>query len=150
MGAKSTFALTFLQWLIRGVQFGCCAVGLALYSYFLAIASRHDVSIPTWVRAVEGITGVGVLYTLIGLLLLCCLAGHPFMSFIAIVLDVAFVGAFIYVAQANRGGANDCTGRVNTPLGSGEARDSIGDGLPKFRDVCKMETAVFSVSLVAM
>ncbi len=149
MGAKSTFALKFLQWLIRGVQFGCSAVGLALYSYFLAMAARHDVEIPKWMRAVEGITGVGVLYTLIGLLLLCCLAGHPFTSFFAIVLDVAFVGAFIYVAQANRGGAGSCTGNVDTPLGSGDADASVNN-LPTFGNLCRMETAVFAVSLVAM
>lgn len=149
MGAKSTFALKFLQWLIRGVQFGCCAVGLALYSYFLAEAARHDVSIPNWVRAIEGITGVGVLYTFFGLLLLCCLAGHPFTSFIAIVLDVAFCGAFIYVAQANRGGAGDCKGDVETPLGNGKADDSLND-MPSFGTICQMETAVFAVSLVAV
>ncbi|RYP83667.1 hypothetical protein DL770_005360 [Monosporascus sp. CRB-9-2] len=149
MGVKSTFALKSLQWFIRGIQFCCCAVGLALYSYFLAVAARNDVTIPKWVRAIEGITGVGVLYTFLGLLLLCWLAGHPLTSFIAIVLDIAFVGAFIYVAQANRGGAGSCRGRVDTPLGSGDAAASAS-GLPSFRTLCQMETAVFSVSIVAI
>lgn len=149
MGAKSTFALKFLQWLIRGIQFGCCAVGLALYSYFLAEAARHDIQIPKWVRAIEGITGVGVVYTFLGLLLLCCLAGHPFTSFIAIVLDIAFVGAFIYVAQANRGGAGSCTGQVTTPLGDGDAKETADD-LPSYKILCQMETAVFATALVAM
>lgn len=149
MGAKSTFALKFIQWLIRGIQFGCCAVGLALYSYYLAEAARHDVTIPKWVRAIEGITGVGVLYTFLGLLLLCCLAGHPFTSFIAIVLDIAFVGAFVYVAQANRGGAGACTGAIETPLGNGDADDSLND-MPTYGTLCHMETAVFATAIVAV
>lgn len=149
MGAKSGFALKLLQWFIRGVQFCCSALVLALFSYYLAVASRNSIDIPTWVRAVEGISGIGVLYSLIGLLLLCCLAGHPFASFIAIVLDVAFVGAYIYVAQANRGGASSCTGTVDTPFGSGDANDTPPN-LPSFRQICQMENAVFAVSIVAI
>jgi hypothetical protein len=149
MGTKSGVALKFLQWFVRGVQFCCSAVVLALFSFYLAVAARNNVEIPTWVRAVEGISGVGVLYTLLGLLLLCCLAGHPFTSFIAIVLDVAFVGAFIYVAQANRGGASSCTGRIDTPFGSGDANTSL-DGLPSFRSICQMQSAALAVSIVAI
>ncbi|KAI1126048.1 hypothetical protein F5Y10DRAFT_245753 [Nemania abortiva] len=150
MGAKSGLALKALQWLIRGVQFLSCAVVLALFSYFLAVASRHNINIPTWSKAVEGISGVGVLYTILGLLLLCCVAGHPFTSGIAIILDVAFVGAFIYVAQANRGGASSCSNTVNTVFGTHSASDSLGSGLPSFRQVCQMQKAVLAVSIIAI
>ncbi|CAJ2507729.1 Uu.00g089150.m01.CDS01 [Anthostomella pinea] len=152
MGAKSGFALKLLQWFIRGIQLCCCAVALALFSYFLAVASRHNnIPMPTWTKAVEGIAGVGVIYTLIGLLLLCCLAGHPFTSFIAIILDIAFIGAFIYVAQANRGGASSCRGNVDTPFGNNRpAGDRLGNGLPSYRTICQMETAVLAVSIVAI
>ncbi|KAI1498214.1 hypothetical protein F5X99DRAFT_432164 [Biscogniauxia marginata] len=150
MGAKSGFALKLLQWFIRGVQFCCCALVLALFSYFLAVAAQNNLTIPTYTRAVEGISGIGVLYTILGLLLLCCLAGHPFTSFIAIVLDVAFAGAFIYVAQANRGGASSCNGDVDTPFGNRPSTDLLGDGLPAFRQICQMESAVLAVSIVAI
>ncbi|KXJ92678.1 hypothetical protein Micbo1qcDRAFT_160445 [Microdochium bolleyi] len=149
MGAKSGFALKFLQWFIRGVQFCCCALTLALFSYFLASASRHNEPIPTWPRAVEGIAGVGVIYTAAGLFLLCCLAGHPVTSFIAIALDIAFVGAFIYVAQANRGGAGSCRGVVDTIFGTGQD-DAYRNGLPTFGTLCRMQTAVLAVSIVAI
>ncbi|KAH7032942.1 uncharacterized protein B0I36DRAFT_320402 [Microdochium trichocladiopsis] len=149
MGAKSGFALKFLQWFIRGIQFCCCALTLALFSYFLASASRHNEGIPIWARAVEGISGIGVIHTAVGLLLLCCLAGHPATSFIAIVLDIAFVGAFIYVAQANRGGAGSCRGYVDTVFGSGYD-NTYRNGLPTFGTLCRMQTAVFAVSIVAI
>lgn len=150
MGAKSGLALKVLQWFNRGVEFCCCAVVLALYSYFLATLTNRNTNIPTWTRAVEGISGIGVLYTLLGLLLLCCLAGHPFTSFIAIILDVAFAGAFIYVAIQNRAGASSCTGTVDTPFGTGQATDMIDNKNPTYRQVCQMETACLAVSVVAM
>ncbi|KAI1735078.1 hypothetical protein F4680DRAFT_315546 [Xylaria scruposa] len=150
MGAKSGLALKALQWFIRGIQFLTCAVVLALFSYFLAIASRNNINIPTWSKAVEGISGIGVLYTLLGLLLLCCVAGHPFASGIAIILDIAFVGAFIYVAQANRGGASSCTGTVNTVFGTRPASDSLGSGLPNFHQLCQIHKAVLAVSIIAI
>lgn len=150
MGAKAGFALKLVQWFIRGVQFCCCALILAIFSYFLAVLTNRNLTIPTWTRAVEGISGVGVLYTILGLMLLCCLAGHPFTSFIAIVLDICFIGAFIYVASATRGGASSCTGTVDTPFGSGRATDMINDQYPTYRQVCQMETACLAVSIVAV
>jgi hypothetical protein len=150
MGAKAGLALKTLQWFIRAVQFLSCAVVLALFSYFLAVAAQHDFVIPTWTKAVEGISGIGVLYTLVGLLLLCCLAGHPFTSAIAIILDIAFVGAFIYVAQANRGGASSCDNTVDTLFGTRPATDDLGKGLPNFHQICQMESAVLAVSIIAM
>jgi hypothetical protein len=155
MPSKSGFALKFVQWFIRGVQFCCAALILALFSYFLATSHIHNIDTPTWVRAVEGISGVAVLYSFLGLLLLCCLAGHPATSFIAIILDIAFAIAFIYVAVANKAGGSSCSGVVYTPFGSGEANTSptAPDGstnLPSFRTACQMETACFAVAIVAV
>jgi len=157
MGAGSGAALKFVQWFIRGIQFCCAGLILAIYSYFLATLHNHDLYIATWIRAVEGISGAATLYTAIGLLLLCCLAGLPFTSFLAIVLDVAFAAAFIYVAVANRGGVGSCSGRVDTPFGSGNADTNVADdgnggftNLPSFHTACKLETACFAVSIVAM
>ncbi|KAI2623430.1 hypothetical protein GGS21DRAFT_534037 [Xylaria nigripes] len=150
MGARAGLALKVLQWLIRAVQFLCAAVILALFSYFLAVASRHHFSIPKWWRAVEGISGAAVLYTLLGLLLLCCLAGFLFTSGIAFLLDIAFLGAFIYIAQANRGGARSCSGNVSTIFGTRPASDLLGHNLPTFRQLCLMQKAVLAVSIIAI
>ncbi|KAI1827948.1 hypothetical protein F4861DRAFT_296148 [Xylaria intraflava] len=151
MGARAGLALKTLQWFIRAVQFLASAVVLAIFSYFLAIASRHHIPIPTWWKAVEGISGGSLLYTLIGLLLLCCVAGHMFTSGIATILDIALVGAFVYVAQANRQGANSCTGNhVGTLFGTRPASDTLGSGLPSFHQLCQMQKAVLAVSIIAI
>lgn len=157
MGARSGLALKTLQWFLRGVQFCCAGLVLAVYSYYLATLHNHGLPIPTWVRAVEGISGFATLYTLLALLLLCCLAGYPLTSFLAIVLDVAFIGAFIYVASVNRGGAGSCTGQVSTPFGSGDSNTNVVDdghggftSLPSLHQACQLESACLAVSIVAM
>jgi hypothetical protein len=157
MGAGAGFALKGLQWFFRLLQFLCAAVILAIYSYFLATLHNHDLTIANWVRAVEGISGAACLYTIVGLLLLCCLAGHPFTSFFAMLLDAAFLGAFIYVAIENRGGAGSCEGTVTTPFGTANADTNVSDdgntgftALPSFHTACKLETACLAVSIVGM
>lgn len=155
MGAKGGFALKFLQWFVRGVQFLCAALILGVYSYFLATLKNHNLSISNTVRAVEGISGAGVLYTLIGLLLLCCVAGLAFTSFIAIALDVAFIGAFIYVAVANKSGAGSCKGYLDTPFGKGNSKDTTSgsDGftnLPSYHTACRLESACLAVAIIAI
>ena len=155
MGATSGLALKSLQWFIRGVQCLCAALILGVYSYFLAALHNHRLPIDTSVRAVEGISGAAVLYTLIGLVFLCCVAGIAFTSFIAIVLDVCFVGAFIYVAVANKGGASSCKGYVDTPFGSGSSTNTASgsDGftaLPSFHTACRLQTACLAVAIIAM
>lgn len=154
--AKGTFFLKGLSFFLRLIQFGCAAVILAIFSYFLAVLANHDLTIATYIRAVEGIAGAGVLYTILGLLLVCCLGGIAMLSWIAMLLDFAFAGAFAYVAYATRGGRS-CTGIVDTPLGGGDAdsdnRVSDGSGgftsLPKFRTACKLNTACFAVAIIA-
>jgi hypothetical protein len=157
MGAGSGVALKGLQWFLRGIQFCCAGLILAIYSYFLATLHNHGLEIATWIRAVEGISGFATLYTLSALLLLCCVAGYPLTSFLAIVFDVAFIASFIYVASVNRGGASSCTGPVDTPFGSGDADSNVVDNgkggfttLPSFRQACQLETACLAVSIMAM
>lgn len=156
MGTKAGFGLKLLQWIIRGVQFLCAALILGVYSYFLAALHNHDINSSDSVRAVEGIAGAAALYTLLALLLLCCVAGLTFTSFLAIILDVAFIGAFIYVAVANRNGAGSCDGYVDTPFGKGRAQDTAEgntDGftsLPSYRTACKLQSACLAVSIIAI
>lgn len=146
MGSKGGLALKFLQWFIRGVQFCCCAVVLALFSYFLAYLHNNNQPISNHMKAVEGISGLGVLYTLLGLILLCCLAGIAFTSFIAIVLDICFAGAFIYVASRLGGGTRSCESDfVETYLGRGDPRRTN-----ILFTACRMEKACLAVSIIAI
>lgn len=139
------------------MQFGCAAIVLALFSYFLATLNSHGLHIDDWIRAVEGISGSAVLYTVLCFLVLCCAAGHPVTSLLTMGLDVCFAGAFIYVASANRGGASSCTRTVNTPFGTGDADSGrVDDGkggsvsVPNLRQACQMQTACLAVSIVAI
>ncbi|KAH8682906.1 hypothetical protein BGZ60DRAFT_524251 [Tricladium varicosporioides] len=150
-------ALKFLSWFLRAIEFGCAAIILGIFSYFLATLHNHELGIATWIRAVEGISGAAVLYTIFALLLVCCLGGIAFISLLGMILDLAFTGAFIYVAWATRGGASSCSGFVNTPFGSGNTNTnnrvaSGADGftrLPSLRTACKLQTATFAVAIVA-
>ena len=155
MGARSGFALKFLQWFNRGVQFLCAAVVLGIYCYFLATLANHDFHISDTIRAVTGISGAAVLYTIVALLVLCCLAGKTFTALLAIILDVAFIGAFIYVAVANKNGASSCQGYLDTPFGKGQG-DKVAEGtdgftvLPSFHTACRLQTASLAVAIIAM
>lgn len=155
MARKAVFALKVLQWFNRCVQFCCAVIVLALFSYFLAAMTNHDIYIENWIRAVEGISGAAVLYTVLCLLLLCCVAGHPFSSSLAIFLDICFIGGFIFIAASNRMGS--CRAHVDTVFGSGNADTNVLDGgnggftaLPSLMQACQMQTAVLAVSVVAM
>ncbi|KAK0392392.1 hypothetical protein NLU13_1887 [Sarocladium strictum] len=156
MGKKAGLGLKFLQWFIRGVQFLCAALILGIYSYFLATLHNHDLRISTTLRAVEGIAGAAVLYTLIAFLLLWCLAGRAVTAFLAMALDLAFAGAFIYVAVANRQGASSCNGYLDTPFGRGQSRDTTDEGsdgftaLPSFRTACRLQSACLAVAIIAI
>lgn len=157
MAAGVGLCLKLLQWFNRGVQFCCAGLILALNSYFMAAMSNHKITIPTNLRAVEGISGAAILYTVVGLLLLCCLAGLTLTSFIAIVLDIAFLGAFIYIATVYKDGASSCSGSdVKTVFGTGDANADIqspNDGgvpLAKYMTICRMQSAILAVAIVAI
>ncbi|KAI9646783.1 hypothetical protein NHQ30_004782 [Ciborinia camelliae] len=150
-------ALKFLQWFLRSVEFCCAVIILAIFSYFLAKLSTNNLPIANHLRAVEGISGSGALYTAIGLGILCCVAGLMFFSLIAIFLDFCFTGAFIYVSWATRDGKS-CTGFVVTPLGNGIAATNdrtsgVGSGrntsLPSLHTSCRLNTACFAVAIIA-
>src|SRR5580692_8686379 len=103
-------ALKSLSLFLRLVEFCCAAIILGIFSYFLATLHNHDLHIDTYIRAVEGISGAAVLYTIFALLLVCCLGGIAFFSLLGMLLDLSFCGAFIYVAYATRGGDGSCRG----------------------------------------
>lgn len=159
MSARTGTFLGALKLILRTIQFLCAAIILALFSYFLATLSNHNLPTANWIRAVEGIAGIAVLYTLLCILSLCCLSAtgvHPATSLLTMGLDVAFAAAFIYVAAANKGGSGGCRGSVETPFGSGDADTGVVEGsggwtaLPSLRQACQMQTACLAVAVVAM
>ncbi|KAI3398905.1 hypothetical protein diail_8228, partial [Diaporthe ilicicola] len=164
MGSSSGLAgLKCLQWMFRGIQFVCSVVLLGIYSYYLATMASHKMTITTNTKAIEGISAIGTFYTALGLLFVCCCAGFPLSSFIAIVLDIGLIAAYIYVAVGNRDGASSCTGsNVNTVYGSGESNatpsssgsgNSIANipvsGLPTFQIACRLETVCLAAACIA-
>jgi hypothetical protein len=149
-------ALKSVSWFLRIVEFCCAAIILGIFSYFLAALSNRNLSIDTYIRAVEGISGAAVLYTIFALLLVCCLGGIAFFSALGMLLDLAFTGAFIYLAYATRHGSGSCGGIVNTPIGTGDANTAIVVGnsssgfvhLPSLYTACRLNTACFAVSII--
>lgn len=143
-------ALKSLSLVFRVLEFCSAAAILGIFSYFLANLHSNHRSIPTWEKAVEGISGAAVLYTIFAFLLVCCLGGVAFFSFLAILLDLAFAGAFIYIAWATRNGVRGKTGVICTPLGCGAAKTKVTDSVIEYITAHRLETAVFAISIIGV
>lgn len=149
MGAGGVI-LRFFNLGLRVLQFLDAAVILGIFSYFLAVLTRNDHSIATWIKAVEGLAGAAAAYSLLGIILTCCLGGVAFFAFLGVALDVCFVGAMVAIAILTRNGVGQCTGTVDTPMGTGNADDdTVSKGL-KFGMSCKLEKVVFAVAIIGM
>ena len=147
--------LKFVSLFVRAIQFGCAAVILGIWSYFLATLSNHKLPINNHAKATEGISGAATVYTILGFLLVCCLGSITAFGFLSILLDFAFAGAFGYIAWVNRNGAGKCSGVVDTPYGYGSTTpgnrlqdDDAFTNLPSFRTACRLQTAAFSVAII--
>jgi hypothetical protein len=151
-------ALKAVQTLLYAIEFCCAAIILGIYSYFLSVLADRDVRIYEWVKAVEGISGAAVLYTIFAVLLTCFLGGKAFFAFLAIVLDILFCAAFVALAVLTRDGAHSCSGRVSTPLGNGPSSVKQGFGdtnnagntytyAVSLGTACRLNTACFAVAI---
>ncbi|KOS42494.1 hypothetical protein ACN38_g6601 [Penicillium nordicum] len=149
MGAGGVI-LRFFNLGLRVLQFLDAAVILGIFSYFLAVLTRNDQSIATWIKAVEGLAGAATAYSLLGIIFTCCLGGVAFFAFLGVALDVCFVGAMVAIAILTRDGVGQCTGTVDTPMGTGNADDdTVSKGL-KFGMSCKLEKVVFAVAIIGI
>lgn len=130
--------------LIRALELLISLFVLGTFAYYIAVIHRNNISVPTWIQAVEGIAGAAVIYTFLAVFLVFLLAGVS--AYLGIVLDLLFCGAFIAVAVLARDGAHSCSGRVSTPLGNGNAsgRGIAGSHLNR---ICKLEKAIFAVAI---
>jgi len=187
MGLFKGGALRLFQTFLYALAFCCAAVILGIYSYFLSVLADRNQGvrahqspltqrsatltqidqISNWKRAVEGLSGVAVLYLIFAVLLTCCFGGVSVLAFIAIVLDLCFVAAMIAIAVMTRHGASSCHGYVRTPLGNGNANSATGGfGQGGFGEggqnsnsnvtysvhlgtACRLNSAAFAVSLIA-
>ncbi|CAG7966061.1 unnamed protein product [Penicillium nalgiovense] len=149
MGAGGV-VLRFFNLGLRVLQFLDAAVILGIFSYFLAVLSRNNQTIETWIKAVEGLAGAATAYSLLGAIFTCCLGGVAFFAFLGVALDVCFVGAMVAIAILTRKGVSQCTGTVDTPMGTGNANDDTASKGLKFGMACKLEKVVFAVAIIGI
>lgn len=133
---------------IRILEFLAAALCLGIFSYFLADLAQHNLHIPTYAKAVEGIAGAAVIYTAFAIVLTFFLGGIIFFAFLAILLDLLFMGAFIAVAVLTRH-SDSCRGStVRSVLGSGApGMHVVGPG--SMKKACELEEAVFGAAIGA-
>ncbi|MCJ1386392.1 hypothetical protein MMC17_009518 [Xylographa soralifera] len=131
---------------IRFLELLGSAAILGIFSYFLACLARGGLPIATWMRAVEGISGAGVLYTLFGVVLTFFLGGVTIFALLGILLDLAFCGAFAYVAYATRGGIH-CGGDTNEAF-FGNGNTGIGNSSATPRVICDLEKTCFILAII--
>lgn len=162
MGIVKGGFLRFFQTFLYFISFCCAAIVLGIYSYFLSVQADRSYNIPTWQKAVEGLSGAATLYTIFAVILTCCLGGIAVFSIIAFILDILFAAAFVAIAVMTRDGTS-CSGPiVNTPLGQGNVNSGAAgytgtnDGDQDYTyqvkpyTACKLNTAAFAVSIVAI
>ena len=142
--------------LLYALEFCCAGIILGIYSYFLSVEADRETPIPTWHKAVTGMAGGVVLYTIFAVLLTCFLGGKSFFALMGIILDLLCAGAMIAIAVLTRDGASNCNNYVQTPLGDGPAdsKDGFGsDGRQwtysaSLGSICRLNTAVFAVAII--
>ncbi|KAH6618861.1 hypothetical protein C7974DRAFT_401027 [Boeremia exigua] len=151
-------ALKFIATALYALEFGCAAVILGIYSYFLSVQADRNVTIPRWQQAVEGISGAAVLYTILAIVFTCCLGGKTFFALLGLILNALFCGGMIAIAVLTRDGASSCTGYVETPLGNGASSSKEGFGstdqgnqityAASLGTTCRLNTACFAVAII--
>lgn len=94
-------------------------------------------NIPTWQKAVEGMSGASVIYTGFAVLLTFFLGGITIFAFLAVLLDICFCGCFVAIAVLVRAGAKSCGSVNDSPIGAGQHAS------------CQLQRAVFAVAIAA-
>ncbi|KAF1962865.1 hypothetical protein CC80DRAFT_434139 [Byssothecium circinans] len=150
-------ALKLFQTILYALEFCCAGIILGVFSYFLSVLADRDLAILTTWKAVTGLSGAAVLYTIFAVVLTCFLGGKTLFAFLGIVFDLLFAGAFVAIAVLTRDGAHSCTGNVKTPLGDGPsdskqgfASDDQGNQVTyavSLGTACRLTTACFAVAI---
>lgn len=141
--------------LTRVLQFISAVVSLGIFSnrlrkvYRLVNAIKTRRGVNGAYGAVEGILAAAVLYTLIAMLvsLLLKRGGPKWLRWLWVLLDLAFVGAFIAVAVLTRPNGGSA--------GPGHCYDSrglsgiFGDNLDSDDDSCKLPWGTFILAIIS-
>ena len=144
------------QTLLRLIQLLGAILILAIYSYFLAVQAKNDLSQPNRVKAVAGIAGGAIIWAAFALLLTCFIGGLKGFGILALILDALFVGGFIAVTIMTRSGRHSCSGDVSTPLGSGNTETGESttspptDYRPNLTRSCLLQKVVFAVAIILL
>ncbi|CBX93557.1 hypothetical protein IAQ61_009245 [Plenodomus lingam] len=142
---------------LYAIEFACAAIVLGIYSYFLSVQADRNVSIDTWQKAVTGLAGGVVLYTIFAVLLTCFLGGKTIFALLGMLFNILCCGAMVAIAVMTRDGAHSCSGFVRTPLGDGDSNSREGFGsngqgnqityAASLGTTCRLNTACFAVSI---
>lgn len=133
----------------RFLQFCSSIIIVGIFAYFVHNIRSSGYSTPRPWAAVLGISSAAAVYTLAGVLFTVCLGSSSVFGNLAILLDIAFVGAFAYVAYATRGGAGRCRGFVYTPLGFGNADQETGLFVASdLRSACRYNRVAFAFAII--
>ncbi|MCJ1366278.1 hypothetical protein MMC16_005406 [Acarospora aff. strigata] len=146
MALKKTL-LKSTSTLIRVLELLISLFILGTFSYYIGVSRKHSFYIPNYVRAIEGIAGAAVLYTLFAVVLTVFLGAKKIFAMLGVLLDLLFCGAFIAVAVLARDGARRCRGVVNTPLGRGDV-STVGIGGVPVKRICRLQQAVFALAII--
>lgn len=150
---------------LRIIQVCASAIIFGIFAYFVATLGDHDLHIEPWHIAVTVISGAAMVYSIIASALTLLLGGKPFFAIIGMALDLIFGAGMVAIAIMDRAGTQSCSGRVDTPLGTGDADTNapgfgdggfgVGDGqkftyMADLKLACRLQKATFAVSIIAM
>ncbi|KAH7318632.1 hypothetical protein B0I35DRAFT_512216 [Stachybotrys elegans] len=128
--------LTFLQLFLRLLQNLSALVVLSITAYALATSDRNGDYTDGRHYSVVGIAAVAFVYSVLAAYVLRYLSLRNVTSFLTVMFDLAFVGAFIFVAVVHRYGSTNCD--------AGNLRR------PNTRVSCQLQKAVLATSISAI
>ncbi|WPH04115.1 Hypothetical protein R9X50_00700000 [Acrodontium crateriforme] len=149
-GGASRLFETFLYLL----TFLVSAVILGIQSYFLAVLAdrkKQGAVIPKRYKAIEGISGIAVVYTFFAVLLTCCFGGITPLALLAIVIDVLLIGGMIAIVIESHGGQGSCSnGTGYNPLGQldQDGFDHQVTYAVHYKTACGLNKAIFACGII--
>lgn len=131
----------------RVLQCLSCIVSLVLFAIRLHRLAQHVVDITTSNGAVMGILAAAVVYTLTSMLIKHLLknGGPMWLRFVWLAADVAFVVAFIMVAELTAPGRHMTSGPCHTSLTETTIRGAIVDVYNALN--CKLPLGTFILAI---
>ncbi|KAL8922367.1 MAG: hypothetical protein Q9208_005220 [Pyrenodesmia sp. 3 TL-2023] len=102
MVSKASVALKGVSTFLRVLELLGSLLILGICSYWMGVLSNRNSSIPTWMKAVEGISGGAVIYTAFAVILTFFLGGKAFFAFLGLLLDILFCPSNNYTSGSGK------------------------------------------------